>query len=185
MEISLRSWNLDIYTLHDCCLAFPSWCVQGSTCKMDTPPLRRCKHDSCENTTSFQVKGFVLSGWQSELIQSLPVETDQKTLNSETAQTGQTSPEESPVSAASTEKSILLFSVFWVSSVCHLDLKTESQSTGSAPAASAVLGMDGKKDCIFCLNSDSWRDEEMKISQKTTNCLFKWSKCDQFLVSDN
>lgn len=38
----------------------------------------------------------------------------------------------------------------------YFELKTESQSRGSDPAAdSAVFGMDGKKDCIFCLNSDS------------------------------
>lgn len=40
----------------------------------------------------------------------------------------------------------------------HLDLKTESQSRGSDPAvASAVFGMDGKKLCILCRNSDNWK----------------------------
>ncbi|KAG7235301.1 hypothetical protein INR49_002791 [Caranx melampygus] len=46
----------------------------------------------------------------------------------------------------------------------HFDLKTESQSRGSDPAvASADLGMDGKKDCIFCLNSDNWRRQRQEV----------------------
>lgn len=40
----------------------------------------------------------------------------------------------------------------------HLDLRMASQSRASEPAAdSGDFGMDGKKDCIFILNSASWK----------------------------
>lgn len=49
----------------------------------------------------------------------------------------------------------------------YFELKTESQSRGSDPAAdSAVFGMDGKKDCIFCLNSDSWKKQRRNTMKK-------------------
>lgn len=49
----------------------------------------------------------------------------------------------------------------------YFELKTESQSRGSDPAAdSVVFGMDGKKDCIFCLNSDSWKKQRRNTMKK-------------------
>lgn len=49
----------------------------------------------------------------------------------------------------------------------YFELKTESQSRGSDPAAdSAVFGMDGKKDCILCLNSDSWKKQRRNTMKK-------------------
>lgn len=49
----------------------------------------------------------------------------------------------------------------------YFELKTESQSRGSDPAAdSAVFGMEGKKDCILCLNSDSWKKQRRNTMKK-------------------
>lgn len=58
------------------------------------------------------------------------------------------------------------------------DLNTESQSRGSDPAASSVLfGMDGKNDCILCLNSGKlWTPRAfhtVKLSRPTPHQAYR------------
>lgn len=74
----------------------------------------------------------------------------------------------------------VLFQVWFCSSDAGgLDLNNESQSGGSDPDSAALdLGMDGKKDCIFNLNSDNWGNTN-RIRSRTSrsgsvHIWFRW-----------